>query len=74
MDTTTVQLSEDHRLAIDTDFRRHHLYDYVEKRVKKVAPGTVNKDIAALKKMLSFALDTEVIEDFSGDRGQECER
>ena len=45
-----------------TDFRHHHLHDYVEKRVKKVAPGTVNKDIAALKKMFSFALDTEVID------------
>ena len=45
-----------------TDFRRHHLHDYVEKRVKKVAPGTVNKDVAALKKMFSFALDTEVID------------
>ncbi len=44
------------------DFRRYHLHDYIEKRVKEVSRGTVNKDIAALKKMFSFALDTGVIE------------
>ena len=34
----------------------------LEKRVKQVAPGTVNEDIAALKKMFSFALEEEVID------------
>ena len=45
-----------------TDFRRHHLHDYVESRVKEVAADTVNRDIAALKRMFSFALDAGVID------------
>lgn len=44
------------------DFKRKHLHEYVQHRIREVAPGTVNKDIAALKKMFSFALEVGLIE------------
>ena len=44
------------------DFRRHHLHRYVQRRVKQVARNTVNRDVAALRKMFSFALELGVID------------
>lgn len=44
------------------EFRRHHLHEYLEKRVKTVSRSTANKDIAAIKKMFSFALEVGAIE------------
>jgi integrase len=45
-----------------TDLRRNHLHDYVERRLRSVSPGTVNKDISAIKKLFSYALETGVID------------
>ena len=44
------------------EFRRHHLHAYVQKRSLEVAANTVNKDIAAIKKMFSFAVEVGAIE------------
>jgi integrase/recombinase XerD len=44
------------------EFRRQHLHEFVEKRTRQVSKSTVNKDIAAIKKMFSFALEVGVIE------------
>jgi len=44
------------------EFRRGDLHNYVQHRIREVAPGTVNKDIAAIKKMFSFALETGILE------------
>lgn len=43
-------------------FRRQHLHGYVQKRAKEVQPNTVNRDIACIKKMFSFALEIGTIE------------
>ena len=43
-------------------FHRRHLHDYVEWRARHVKPNTVNRDIACIKKMFSFALDLELIQ------------
>jgi integrase len=44
------------------EFRRHHLHEYCEKRIKAVSQSTANKDIAALKKMFSFALEVGAVD------------
>ena len=44
------------------DFHRQHLHKYVHSRSKEVAPNTVNRDIACIKKMFSYALELGVIE------------
>ncbi len=44
------------------EFQRHHLHEYVAKRAKKVKPSSVNRDIACIKKMFSFALETGAVE------------
>ena len=44
------------------DFRRHHLHKYVQWRSKNVQANTVNRDIACIKKMFSFALEMGVSE------------
>jgi site-specific recombinase XerD len=44
------------------EFRRHHLHEFIEKRCKRVSPSTVNKDIAAIKKMFSYALEVGAVE------------
>ena len=43
-------------------FRRKHLHEFVKKRIDEVSAGTVNKDIATIKKMFSFALEMGVID------------
>jgi integrase len=43
-------------------FRREHLHGFVEKRVKEVSASTCNKDIAAIKKMFSYALEVGAIQ------------
>lgn len=43
------------------EFHRHHLHEYIEKRTKQVSASTVNKDIAAIKKMFSYALEVGAI-------------
>lgn len=51
------------------DFRRHHLHAYVERRSQAlsrwggaVTPSTINRDLTALKSMLSYAVDVGVLE------------
>lgn len=44
------------------EFSRRHLHRYVKERVGEVAAATVNKDIAAVRKMFSYAVETGVIE------------
>lgn len=44
------------------EFRRRHLHGYVERRVHEVAPNTVNRDIAACKKMFSYALEVGAVD------------
>jgi len=44
------------------DFRRHHLHQYVLRRSKSVKPNTVNRDIACIKKMFSFALEIGAVD------------
>ena len=44
------------------DLRRSHAHQFIAKRSKEVAPATVNRGIAVLKNMLSFAVDREYIE------------
>ena len=39
------------------EFQRKDLYRYVAKRKKQVKPATVNRDIAAISKLLSYALE-----------------
>ncbi len=39
------------------EFRRKDLYRYVAQRKKQVQPATVNRDIAALSKLFSYALE-----------------
>jgi integrase len=43
------------------DLRRVHVHDFVSELSKRVKPATVNRSIAVLKNMLSFAVDREVI-------------
>lgn len=43
-------------------FGRKDLYAYVEPRSRQVAPGTVNRDIACIKSIFSFALEMDVID------------
>ncbi len=43
-------------------FSRKHLHRYVQQQVRIVKPNTVNRDIACLKKMFSFALEIGTIE------------
>jgi len=42
-------------------FRRGDLHEYLEDRVKGVSRSTANKDIAALKKMFSFAVEVGAV-------------
>lgn len=44
------------------DFRRKHLHRYVHKRKQDVSNGTVNRDIAAISKLFSYALECGEIE------------
>jgi integrase len=53
------------------DFRRRHLHDYIDVRTRElskkdpgrpVAAATVNRDIAALKSMFTYALEQNAIE------------
>jgi len=44
------------------EFRRDQLHAYVAERTKKVSPATVNRDIAAIRKMFSYALECGVID------------
>ena len=48
------------------DFRRQHLHRYVQRRVKQVSRNTANRDVAALRKMLSFAGKGKVIDSADG--------
>ena len=43
-------------------FRRSHAHHFVSVRSKEVSPATINRGIAVLKNMLSFALDQEYID------------
>lgn len=44
-------------------FHRRHLHGFVQERVKQVAASTVNRDIACLKKLFSYAFGIGAIED-----------
>ena len=44
------------------EFRRDQLHSYVAARVKEVTPATVNRDIAALRKMFSYAIECGLID------------
>lgn len=44
------------------EFRRHHLHEYLERRIKTVSRNTANRDIAAIKKMFSYALEVGAVE------------
>ena len=44
------------------DLRRSHAHQFIAKRSKEVAPATVNRGIAVLKNMLTFAVEREYIE------------
>lgn len=44
------------------DFRRELLHKYVRIRTQEVSPGTVNRDIAAISKMFSYALECGLVE------------
>ena len=44
------------------EFSRKHLHSYIQQRKGKVADSTINRDIAAIKKMFSFAFDVEAVE------------
>jgi len=43
------------------DFHRKHLHRYVQIRKRQVSNATVNRDIAAIKKMCSYALEVGVV-------------
>ena len=43
-------------------FRRQDLYRYVELRAREVSPGTVNRDVACIKAMFSYAVEFGKIE------------
>jgi len=44
------------------EFMRQDLYKYVERRAREVSPGTVNRDIACIKSMFSYALEFGIIQ------------
>ena len=44
------------------EFSRAHLHGYIKSRKGKVSDSTINRDIAAVKKMFSFAFDVEAVE------------
>ena len=44
------------------ELRRIHAHEFVEKRLKEVSPATVNRGVAVLKNLLSFAIDQEHLE------------
>jgi len=44
------------------DFSRSDLHRYVRKRHGEVSKGTINRDIAAIKKMMSYAVECQIIE------------
>jgi integrase len=57
-------------------FRREHLYKYIKVRKGQVSDSTINKDLAAIKKMFSFAfevgaVDTHPLIRFPGIKCQE---
>ena len=39
------------------EFQRNDLHSYVAKRKRQVKPATVNRDIAAISKLFSYALE-----------------
>ena len=43
------------------EFTRKHLDDFLEKRIKTVSRSTANKDIAAMKKMFTYALQVGAV-------------
>lgn len=49
------------KLTLD-EFQRKHLHIFVQKRLAEVTPSTVNKDIAALRKMFSFAVEVAAVD------------
>jgi integrase len=58
------------------EFRRQDLHSYMQKRKGQVSDSTINKDIAAIKKMFSYALEVGAVEHhplvrFPGIRVQE---
>ncbi len=44
------------------ELRRSHVHQFVARRSKVVAPATVNRNVAVLKNMMTFALERELIE------------
>jgi integrase/recombinase XerD len=63
------------RIALG-EFRRQDLHGYIQKRKGSVSDSTINKDIAAVKKMFSYALEVGAVEHhplvrFPGIRVQE---
>jgi integrase len=44
------------------EFTRTHAYEFISKRSKEVAPATVNRGLAVLKNMMTFALDRDFID------------
>ena len=44
------------------DLRRPHAYQFITTRSKEVAPATVNRGLAVLKNMLSFAFEKELLD------------
>jgi integrase len=44
------------------DLRRSHAHQFIAKRSREVAPATVNRGLAVLKNMLTFAVEKEHIE------------
>jgi len=44
------------------DFSRMHLHKYIQSRKGHVSDSTINKDIAAIKKMFSYAFEVQAVE------------
>ncbi|MDA2930319.1 site-specific integrase, partial [Acidobacteria bacterium AH-259-O06] len=44
------------------EFGRTHAYEFISRRSKEVSPATVNRGLAVLKNMMTFALDKGLIE------------
>ncbi len=44
------------------EFTRHHLHSYVQKRSREVSAASVNRDIACVKKLFSYAYELGTVE------------